>query len=117
MIFSKREYTLANKPVSEQIVTQVQAFLTDGEKVLYTFDNNEVIAFFTDKKAVFATDRNGHTYETEILPYHSINRCIVLGTPDAVHGKLELVVSDEVVVSFSLPQYDDAVKLCHIILQ
>ncbi len=117
MLFSKREYTLADKPAAEQIVMQAQAFLSESEKILYTFGNDEVIAFFTNKKAMFVSDRRGCAYETDILPYHCIKRCIVLGAPDVAHGKLELVVSDEIIVSFYLPQYDDATRLCRIILQ
>ncbi len=117
MIFSKREYSLTTETVAEQITAQAQDFLTENESILYTFDNDEVIAFFTDKKVLFVRSDMTRVYETEILPYRSINRCIVLGTPNVEHGKLELVLSDEIIISFYIPKYDDAVKLCRILLQ
>ncbi len=111
MLFSKREYLLTTKPVDEQIMTIIQKFLTDNECVLSIFDGSEVFAFFTNKKIIFVCRRTGSIYETELLPYQSISRCIVLGSQDAGYGKLELVISDEIIISFCLPKYMDAVKL------
>ncbi len=117
MLYSKQEYSLTNKSVSKQAIIQMQSFLSDTEEVLYTFDNNEVLAFFTSKKLIFVCTDTNRVYETEVLPYQSINRCTVIGLPEYKHGKLELVVSDEIVITFYLPEYADAVKLCHTVLK
>ncbi len=117
MIYSNREYALTDEAIPEPVTEQMQLFLDDNEEALYTFDNSEVIAFFTDKKILFVRSDTARVYETEALPYQSIVRCIVLGLPNAEHGKLELVVSDEIVITFYIPEYADAVKLCRIILQ
>ncbi len=117
MLYSKREYSLSARPVDEQIVTKAQEFLTDNEAVLHTFDNDEVIAFFTSKKIIFICSNIEHICEIEILPYQSISRCLVIGSPNTEHGKLEIVVSDEIIISFYMPKYDTAKDLCRAILQ
>ena len=73
-------------------------------------------------KSVFKLVSSGYIaknkfYETELLPYQSISRSSVLGTPNANHGKLELYISDEIILTFYIPIYSDAVKLCRMITE
>ncbi len=115
MIYSKLEYSLTNKPIDSKILAQIQPFLIDDEEILYTFDGYDIVAIFSSKKIIFVCTASGDFCETEFLPYHSITRCTTFGSPNAKHSKLELAVSDDIIVTFCLPAYDDAAKLCRII--
>ncbi len=114
MLYSKCEYSLTEKTVEGK--NSAQDFLTDDEEVLYTFESDEAVAFFTNKKVIFVCSYIDGVCETEVLSYQGITRCIVLGSPKVGHGKLEIVVSGEIFITFYLPQYLDAVKLCRTIL-
>ncbi len=110
MLFSSEEYVLNDKPVNEMMLTIVQEFLGKNEKVSHTFDGDNIFAFFTNRKIIFVCS---DFYETEIMPYSSIESFVVLGTPNTVRGRFKITLSDGIDISFCLPKYNDAVKLCN----
>ncbi len=116
MIFSNRDYFASTKPIEEKIRLQAQDFIKENEEIICTFDSTDIVAFFTNKKIIFASNIKSKFFETEILPYTSISRCNVIGSSDIKYGKLDIAVSDEIILSFLLPEYKDAVELCNKIL-
>ena len=117
MLYSNREYSLTTKSIDVETMSLAYSFLTDGEKITHTFDAGDIIALFTTKKIIFVYIEKNKFYETELLPYQSISRSSVIGTPNANHGKLELYISDEIILTFYMPIYSDAVKLCRMITE
>ena len=117
MLYSNREYSLTNKTIDAETMSLAYSFLTEDEKITHTFDADDIIALFTTKKIIFVHIAKNKFYETELLPYQSISRHSVLGVPNANHGKLELYLSDEIILTFYMPIYSDAVKLCRMITE
>ncbi len=116
MLFSNREYFLRTEPIDKNLQLQAQAFITKDEIIIQTFDTNEIVAIFTNKKILFVSDIKSKFFETELLPYSSISRCTVLGSYDMDYGKLEISVTDEIIIPFLFTEYKDAVNLCNKIL-
>ena len=122
MIYPKIEYSATTKSLDEYIMLQAQNFLTEDEKIIQTFDGDDVAAVFTDKKIIFVCIPPNPMslsirYEVEFLPYRSICRYSVLGLSNAKHGKLELTTCDGDTLTFYIPKFSDAAGLCRKIGQ
>ncbi len=116
MLFSNRDYHYADQPTENELLLQAQNFIADNEEIIYTFHSDDIVTFFTNKKIIFVGDIKSKFPETELLPYKSINRCIVVDSAEEKYGKLDLIVSDEIIISFLLPTQKDAIDLCNKIL-
>ncbi len=117
MLFSNRDYFTATEPIDEKLLSRAKDFITDDEEIIYTCDSTDIVTFFTNKKAIFVSDIVSQYFEVELLPYKSISRCTVIGSYTVPYGKLDICVSDEIILAFLLDSYNEARALCQKILQ